>query len=200
LIETELGRSGRRRAQIHPVPKWSLALPVLVVVAAVLAASIVVLSNSGTKTATVDPGVAQVGKKAPGFTSWDLGGRRVGLDEFNGKPVLLTFWATWCTACQDELPALQKIGDQYRSSGLTILAVDYRETDTARMSQFLAGLHVNMETVVDPQGAIAGAFGVDLGLPVNIWLDRSHVVSRVMIGAQPAATLGAAAAQVAGSA
>jgi cytochrome c biogenesis protein CcmG, thiol:disulfide interchange protein DsbE len=170
-----------------------------VVVAAVAVGSVVVLSNAGVKTASVDPGVAQVGKRAPGFTSWDLGGRRVSLDEFRGKPVLLTFWATWCTACQDELPALQKIGNQYRSSGLTILAVDYRETDTARMSQFLAGLHVNMEAVVDPQGSIAGAFGVDLGLPVNVWLDRSHVVSRIMVGAQPASSLDAAAAQLAGS-
>ena len=178
---------------------WSLALPILVVVVAVAVASVLVLSNSGTKTASVDPGVAQVGKKAPGFTSWDLGGRKVSLDEFKGKPVLLTFWATWCTACQEELPALQQIDERYRSSGLTVLAVDYRETDTARMSQFLAGLHVNMESVVDPQGAVAGAFGVDLGLPVNVWLDRSHVVSRVMVGAQPASTLDAAAAQLAAS-
>ncbi len=199
MIGTELGRSGPRREPSHPVPPWSLALPALVVILAVVAASVVVLSNSGTKSATVDPGVAQVGKRAPGFTSWDLGGRRVSLDQFNGKPVLLTFWATWCTACQDELPALQKIGDQYRSSGLTILAVDYRETDTARMSQFLVGLHVDMEAVIDPQGAIAGAFSVDLGLPVNVWLDRNHVVSRVMVGEQPSATLDATAAQLAGS-
>lgn len=196
MIRTRLGRSGPARTQ---VPAWSLALPVLVVIVAVVAASVIVLSNSATKSATVDPGVAQVGKRAPGFSSWDLLGKRVSLDEFNGKPVLLTFWATWCTACQDELPALQKIGDQYRSSGLTILAVDYRETDTARMSRFLAGLRVNMEAVIDPQGAIAGAFGVDLGLPVNVWLDRGHLVSRVMIGAQPVSTLDAGAAQLAGS-
>ncbi|HUY73720.1 MAG TPA: redoxin domain-containing protein [Candidatus Dormibacteraeota bacterium] len=194
-----LGLSGPHRSRTHPVPMWSLALPILVVVAAVAVASFLVLSNSGTKTASVDPGLAQVGKKAPGFTSWDLGGRKVSLDEFKGKPVLLTFWATWCTACQEELPALQQIGEQYRSSGLTVLAVDYRETDTARMSQFLTGLHVNMEAVVDPQGAIAGAFGVDLGLPVNVWLDRSHVVARVMVGAQPASTLDDAAAQLAAS-
>lgn len=178
---------------------WSLALPLLVVVVAAAAASFLVLSNSAPKTASVDPGIAQVGKRAPGFRSWNLSGGQVSLDEFKGKPVLLTFWATWCTACQEELPALQQIQDRYRSSGLTVLAVDYRETDTARMSRFLAGLHVDMEAVVDPQGAIAGAFGVDLGLPVNVWLDRNHVVSRVMVGAQPASSLDAAAAQLAAS-
>lgn len=199
MIRSDLGLSEARRARPHPVPAWSLALPVLVVVVAVAVASVLVLSNSGTKTASVDPGVAQVGKRAPGFISWDLAGKKVSLDEFKGKPVLLTFWATWCTACQEELPALQQIDQRYGSSGLTVLAIDYRETDSARMSRFLAGLHVNMESVVDPQGAIAGAFGVDLGLPVNVWLDRSHVVSRIMVGAQPVTTLDAAAAQIVAS-
>jgi thiol-disulfide isomerase/thioredoxin len=199
LIKTGLHRAQAPRAQSHSVPTWSLALPVLVVVLAVAAASGIVLLNAGAKTATVDAGVAQMGKKAPGFSSWDLVGNRVSLDQFRGRPVLLTFWATWCTACQDELPALQKVGDEYKSTGFTVLAVDYRETDTARMSKFLSGLHVDMEAVIDPQGSIANAFSVDLGLPVNVWLDRNHVVTRVMVGAQPAAALEGAAAQLAGS-
>jgi thiol-disulfide isomerase/thioredoxin len=181
------------------VPRWSLALPVLVVVGAVTAASWLVLANSSTKTPTVQPGVARVGQRAPGFSSWDLGGSPIGLDQLAGRPVLLTFWATWCTACQDELPALQTIGDRYRSSGFTVLAVDYREADTARMSHFLAGLHVGLRTVIDPHGAIAYAYGVDVGLPVNIWLDRNHVVVQVMLGAQPPAALDGAAAGVATS-
>lgn len=181
------------------VRAWSLALPVLVVIAAVAVASALVLSNADSRTPTVQPGVAKVGQKAPGFSSWDLGGSPVGLDQFKGRPVLLTFWATWCTACQDELPALQKIGDQYATGGLTVLAVDYRETDTAAMTRFMAGLHVSVRTAIDPHGAIANAYGVDVGLPVNVWLDSNHVVSRIMLGAQPAAALDEAAAQVSGS-
>jgi thiol-disulfide isomerase/thioredoxin len=198
LIKAGLNRAQAPREN-HSVPMWSLALPVLVVVLAVAAASGIVLLNHSSRTVSVDPGVAQVGKKAPGFSSWDLSGHPVSLGQFKGRPVLLTFWATWCTACQDELPALQKIDDKYGPTGFVVLAVDYRETDPARMSRFLTGLHVDMQGVVDPQGAIANAFNVDLGLPVNVWLDRNHVVSRVMVGAQPAATLDSAAAQLAGS-
>jgi cytochrome c biogenesis protein CcmG/thiol:disulfide interchange protein DsbE len=180
------------------VPAWSLALPVAVVVLATSAAAGFVILNASPKTPTVAKGYAAVGGRAPDFSSWDLSGHRVSLSDFRGKPVLLTFWATWCTACQDELPALQRIHDTHRASGFTVLAVDYRETDTARMTQFLAGLRVHLQGVIDPQGSIAAAYGVDIGLPVNVWLDRNLVVARIMTGAVPDATLQDAAAQLAG--
>jgi cytochrome c biogenesis protein CcmG/thiol:disulfide interchange protein DsbE len=181
------------------VPLWSLALPVLVVLIATATAVGIVALNSSPKNPSVGPGSARVGGKAPTFQSWDLNGNRVSLGDLKGRPVLLTFWATSCTACQDEFPVLQRIRDTYQSSGFTVLAVDYRETNTGQMRQFLARLHVNFQAVIDPQGTIAWAYGVDIGLPVNVWLDRSQIVSQIMIGEKPEAALAAAAAQVAGS-
>jgi peroxiredoxin len=186
-------------AKTRAVPAWSLALPVAVVVLATSAAAGFVILNASPKTPTVAAGSAHVGAKAPGFSTWDLSGHRVSLSDFRGKPVLLTFWATWCTACQDELPALQRIGDTYRSDGLTVLAVDYREGDTARMTQFLAGLRVHLEGLIDPQGSIASAYGVDIGLPVNVWLDRNLVVSQIITGAVPDTTLQSAAMRLVGA-
>ncbi|HEX9098611.1 MAG TPA: TlpA disulfide reductase family protein [Candidatus Dormibacteraeota bacterium] len=159
----------------------------------------IVALNSSPKNPSVGPGTARVGGRAPNFQSWDLSGNRVSLDNLKGRPVLLTFWATSCTACQDEFPALRRILDTYQPSGFTILAVDYRETNMGQMRQFLARLDVNFEAVIDPQGTIAWAYGVDIGLPVNVWLDRSQIVSQIMIGEKPEAVLAAAAAQVAGA-
>jgi peroxiredoxin len=181
------------------VPAWSLVLPVAVVLLATTAAVGFVVLNASPKKPTVAAGTAQVGAKAPGFSTWDLNGSKVSLSDFRGKPVLLTFWATWCTACQDELPALQRIDDTYRTDGLTVLAVDYRETDTSRMTQFLAGLRVHLQGVIDPQGSIASAYGVDIGLPVNVWLDRNLVVSQIITGAVPDTTLQSAAMRLVGA-
>jgi cytochrome c biogenesis protein CcmG/thiol:disulfide interchange protein DsbE len=189
---------GRAVAPLRSVPAWSLALPVLVVLVATAFGVGVVWLDRSPKSVTVDGGTAALGAEAPGFSSWNLEGEQVELREFKGHPVLLSFWATWCTACQDELPALQQARDRYQGAGLVVLAVDYRETDATRMSRYLAGLHVNLESVIDPQGAIAGAYGVDVGLPVNVWLDRELVVSRIMTGAMTPATLDSAAAQLAG--
>ena len=186
------------RAAPRSVPVWSVALPILVVIAATVGAVAYVTYNSSPRTPTVSAGPATIGARAPDFSTWDLNGNPVHLGALVGKPVLLTFWATWCTACQEELPALQKIEDAYAGTGLTVVAVDYRETDTSRMTSFLGGLHVHFDGVIDPQGAIASAYGVDVGLPVNVWLDRGLVVRRIMTGAQSETLLAGAAQQVAG--
>jgi peroxiredoxin len=178
----------------RPVPKWALALPVLVVFVAV--ATAVAILTAG-RTASVSGGHARVGGTAPAFTSWNLSGKQVSLAEFKGRPVLLTFWATGCTACKEELPALQRIQDRYQSTGFTILAVNYMETNDARMRQYLAGLHVKLEAVIDPKGDIANAYGV-FGLPINVLLDRKGTVSQILIGLVPSAVLETAVAQITG--
>jgi thiol-disulfide isomerase/thioredoxin len=178
------------------VPAWAFALPVLVVLLAVSAGVAMVLANRPSSSVGVASGHAIVGGTSPSFTTQDLAGKKVGLADFRGRPVLLSFWATWCTVCRDELPALQRLQDQYRAGGFAVLLVNYRETSTDRMRQYLAGLSVNLEAVIDPDGAIAMAYGVDVGLPVNVVSDRSGKVSRILIGEVPVATIESAVQQV----
>jgi thiol-disulfide isomerase/thioredoxin len=47
-------------------------------------------------------------KEAPAFSLNSLDGKKISLSEFKGKPVLVTFWATWCESCKEELPVLNK--------------------------------------------------------------------------------------------
>ena len=184
----------------RPVPRWALALPLIVVIAAAGTAAALITVGRSSRTPSVSGGIARVGGTAPAFSSWDLSGKKVSLADFKGHPVLITFWATWCTACQAELPKLQRIRDRYQSTGLSMLAVNYRETNNDLMSAYLAGLHVNLEAVIDPEGTIASAYGVDIGLPISVLLDRKGTVLRILIGAVPNAALEAAVAQVAGPA
>ncbi|HYL06979.1 MAG TPA: TlpA disulfide reductase family protein, partial [Candidatus Udaeobacter sp.] len=143
------------------MPLWSLVAPVLVVLVATAAAAGAVLLNQSPKNPWVGHGTAAVGQKAPDFQSWDLDGNQVRLSALKGHPVLLTFWATSCTACQDEFPTLERITTLHPS--MQVLAVDYRETNTSSMKQFLARLHAAFTPVIDPQGTIAWAYGVDIG-------------------------------------
>jgi thiol-disulfide isomerase/thioredoxin len=190
-----LGVTGQAPAA-REVPKWALALPVLVVVAVTSAAVVMITVDRPQQTVSVSGGVARVGGPAPTFTSWDLNGKRVSLSDFKGRPVLLTFWATWCTVCREELPALQRLQDRYQSTGFTILAINYRETDNRRLAQYLAGLQVHLKPVIDPEGTIAGAYGVDIGLPVNVLVNRAGTVTQIIIGAVPNASLENAVGQV----
>jgi peroxiredoxin len=179
----------------RPVPAWALALPLVVVFLAVSAGVALVVASRPSSSVWVASGHAIVGGTSPNFTTQDLGGKKVSLSDFSGRPVLLSFWATWCTVCHDELPALQRLQEQYRAGGFAVLLVNFRETSNDRMRQYLSGLQVNLETVVDPDGAIASAYGVDVGLPVNVLVDRSGKVARILVGEVPVATIESAIQQ-----
>jgi thiol-disulfide isomerase/thioredoxin len=58
-----------------------------------------------------------VGAKAPGFTAKDLTGNDVSLSSFEGSPILLNFWATWCPYCRKERPYLNSLFSEFRDKG-----------------------------------------------------------------------------------
>ncbi|MEA2657158.1 MAG: cytochrome c biosis protein CcmG, thiol:disulfide interchange protein DsbE [Chloroflexota bacterium] len=191
-----IARSDAQRPPGHGVPAWALALPLVVVLVATAVGVAMVIGDRSSNAVWVAPGHASVGAPAPNFTSNDLQGKKVSLSDFASRPVLLTFWATWCTVCKDELPALQTLEQRYASSGFAVLAVNYRETNNDRMRQYLAGINVTLQSVIDPGASIAAAYGVDVGLPVNVLVDKAGRVARIMVGEQPIATIESAVAQV----
>jgi cytochrome c biogenesis protein CcmG, thiol:disulfide interchange protein DsbE len=131
---------------------------------------------------TVQGGHATVGRAAPDFTTQTLDGSRVRLSQYRGKPVLLNFWATWCAPCLDEMPLIQRASDIYKSQGLVVLAVNYQQTNTSSMQAFLHKVDARFPAVFDPAAQIAGAYGVNVGLPVSVFIDRSGTVSFIQLG------------------
>jgi len=125
---------------------------------------------------------AHVGGPAPEFTSERLDRSTVRLSQYRGKPVVLNFWATWCGPCQDEMPLLQRASDRYAPMGLTVLAVNYQQTDRTSMTQFLKKVEAHFSALYDPNGSIASAYGVTVGLPVSVFIDRAGLVSFIQLG------------------
>jgi thiol-disulfide isomerase/thioredoxin len=132
---------------------------------------------------------ARVGAPAPDFTSERLGGGTLRLSQYRGRPVLLNFWATWCGPCQDEMPLIQRASDRYGSTGLQILAANYQQTDAKSMSAFLKKVHASFPAIYDPRGQIATAYGVTIGLPVSVFIDRAGLVSFIQVGQMSDAVL-----------
>jgi peroxiredoxin len=138
---------------------------------------------------TVQGGRATAGAAAPDFATQTLDGSRVRLSQYRGKPVLLNFWATWCAPCQDEMPLIQRASDIYKAQGLVVLAVNYQQTSTSSMQGFLRKVNARFPAVFDPAGQIAGAYGVNVGLPVSVFIDRSGTVSFIQLGQMSDAVL-----------
>ena len=60
------------------------------------------------------------------------------LQEYKGKPLLVTFWATWCEPCRDEYPMLNELAKQYASQGLRVVGVSLdQDGDLILMRRFL---------------------------------------------------------------
>src|SRR5438876_2478739 len=136
-------------------------------------------SDEGTLPTTHGP--VQVGKPAPGFTLTDIDGHRVSLSDLEGKPVLITFWATWCVPCRDELPLIRDEYLAHRLEGLRVVAIDYGNESPDTIRSFWTSLKLQPAPVLDPDGQAAKAYGVNVplstGLPVRVLVARDGTVS-----------------------
>ena len=66
--------------------------------------------------------------ESPDFTTEDAAGSRVDAVSFRGKVVVLNFWATWCPPCRLEMPAMERLYQEFRGKGLEIVAVNFMES------------------------------------------------------------------------
>jgi thiol-disulfide isomerase/thioredoxin len=77
------------------------------------------------------------GKQVPAVNLKGSDGKTVSLESFQGKPVLLDFWATWCAPCVESLPSLENLYKETADKGLVVLSIDSDE-DAQTAKDFLA--------------------------------------------------------------
>lgn len=69
----------------------------------------------------------------------DMQGYQKLLQQYKGRPLLVTFWATWCEPCRDEYPMLNELAKQYAPQGLKVVGVSFdQDGDLILMRRFLA--------------------------------------------------------------
>lgn len=125
-------------------------------------------------------GAPAVGKLAPDFEARDLSGNAVTLDQFQGKNVLLNFWATWCGPCRVEMPLLEALHIS-GSQEVQILAVNSGESENT-IRQFADELGLTFTLLVDPDGAVRSDYLV-IGLPVSVFINKEGIITAQHIGA-----------------
>jgi len=116
----------------------------------------------------------------PGFTLRDVDGRPRQMAEWDGKVVLLNFWATWCPPCRREMPLFAELQREFGARGFQVVAVAIDETDAVR--EFAAEYGLDFPLLVGDEDAIrvAQAYGNLQGaLPYTVLMDRKgEVVAR----------------------
>lgn len=124
-----------------------------------------------------------VGKPAPDFTLKSFKGGNVRLAELRGEVVMLNFWATWCGPCRQEMPLLEKLSQQYKDLGFTLLGINVEE-DASGMEKFLKDVPVGFTILRDGDNKVARLYGVD-GMPSTVVIDRNGVVRYLHRGYKP---------------
>ena len=126
-------------------------------------------------------GINRIQRPAPEFTLPLFDGSELQLSQLAGQPVVLNFWASWCSPCRDEALPLERTWRKYKDDGVWVVGVNIQDTSED------AGAHVSEFDVTYPNGLdAAGAITVDygvIGLPTTFFVDRQGVIQRRWVGA-----------------
>ena len=128
------------------------------------------LACEGLRSPAAWAGGLHVGAPAPTATLVTLDGRRLSTSDMLGQVVILTFWATWCSPCREELPLLSEYLAQHADAGLRILGfgLDTRER-LAEVRQVSQSLNFPVGLMSDSS---APGYGRIWRLPVSFTIDR----------------------------
>ncbi|TML57048.1 MAG: redoxin domain-containing protein [Actinobacteria bacterium] len=159
----------------RPSPRWHgwLAAGLVVALVAAIGAGLLVHGRSSSSTLT--------GQVAPDFRLPDLRdtSRTVSLASLRGRPVVLNFWAAWCTPCVQELPGLQRVHARF-ASRVTFFGVDNR--DSRRLAlELLRRSNVTYDSGYDPGGVVASRYRL-LGMPMTFVISPAGRVLWAHVG------------------
>lgn len=123
------------------------------------------------------------GDSAPDFTVEIAGGSSFTLLEQKGKVVLLNFWATWCGPCVGEMPAFEKLNNEYGQE-VAVLAINCME-DKDTVNQFISDNSYTFPIAYDVDGAVSKKYPSD-GIPYTLVIGKDGIVQKIYVGAADA--------------
>jgi len=165
-------------------------------IAAVLAGVVLAAVAVSVLTSGASGGTAE--RAAQPFSLARLGSpaAQVALAQDTGRPVIVNFFASWCTACRAETPLLARFYRAHHGRVL-IIGVDSNDHDSAAALRFLREHGVTYPVGYDPSASVAVAYGVQ-ALPQTFFLNAGHQIVRHVTGAVTRAELTAWAAGLPG--
>ncbi|MGZ5000744.1 MAG: TlpA disulfide reductase family protein [Methylomonas sp.] len=119
---------------------------------------------------------------APDAVFKTIKGETISLTELKGKPVLVTFWATDCPGCIEEIPHLIALHQQFASSGLTIIAVAMPYDPPNQVLATANAKQLPYAVALDPNSDHTKAFGSVQLTPTSFLIDRNGVIVMQKIG------------------
>jgi cytochrome c biogenesis protein CcmG/thiol:disulfide interchange protein DsbE len=138
----------------------------------------------GMLTPTAQANDLKLGKMAPPLVLHTVDGRNIATRDLLGQVVIVTFWASWCGPCREELPLLSAYASQHAKDGLQVLGFCLDNADNLKQVREVAA------TLSFPVGilgsAYAGGYGRIWRMPVSFVIDRNgHLIDNGWDDPQP---------------
>lgn len=123
------------------------------------------------------PGL-QTGVKAPDFELKTLTGETVKLSQFEGKKVMLNFWATWCPPCKEEMPEMEQFYRE-KKEDIVILAVNI--DPQFDVQQFAKEMGVTFPILLDEDDSVNKMYQI-LTIPTTFFIDEKGIIRSKYLG------------------
>ena len=101
----------------------------------------------------------------PDFSLMTPEGKKLSLKDFRGKVVLLNFWASWCVPCREEMPAMEKLYQEYKQKNFVVLAVAVKDRKQDALD-FVKELKLTYPIALDFDAQVGTLYGA-WGLPAT---------------------------------
>lgn len=128
-------------------------------------------------------GRPQVGTAAPNFTLLDLDGNWASLSDYQGRVVLLNFWATWCGPCRVEMPGMEVVYQELKSKGFEVLAISSDPQGMVVTRPFIETNGLTFPILHDSDYRVMATYGVRT-LPMSFLVDRQGTIRHRVFGAR----------------
>jgi|GEM_PF-2182510 len=121
-----------------------------------------------------------IGKNAPDFTLESIFGKTISLKDFQGKIILLDFFATWCGPCRMEMQYLKKVYNEYKEKDFIIISIDLYE-DIEKVKKFVNENDIEWIVVIDKDGIATRNYLIE-AIPTLFLIDKNGIVRFVHVG------------------
>ena len=181
-MDIDIPRPGPEEGRGFWRSRWMLTVAIVSLLLFAGLVAVLVWGALDKESATGGSGATLPGKEAPAFTLESFDGGVVSLSDFEGRPVIINFWASWCAPCRQEAPALEAVWLAFRGEGLVVLGINQPRSDPEEQARaFLEEFGVSYPNVFDARGFSAIDYGVS-GIPVTFFVDRNGMVERRFVG------------------
>ncbi|WP_058307542.1 thiol-disulfide oxidoreductase ResA [Gracilibacillus massiliensis] len=102
------------------------------------------------------------------------------LSDFEGKGVMLNFWATYCEPCEREMPYMEQLYPEYKEKGVEIVAISVDATEIV-IDNFVDQYNLSFPILHDKNSQVLDAYGIR-PLPTTYFIDENGVVVERVLG------------------